>query len=138
MKSETTDYALAHLVGRVGLGINIALHGWTRIPDFAAFQAFLQQQFEGSLLAPSLVNTMAYVIVGLESVIGLFLLLGLALRYTLLAGGMLMWILLFGVCLVQNWSAAGSQMVYLAIFAALLATVRFDRYSVDGVLYHRA
>lgn len=138
MKAESSEYALAHFIARIGLGINIGLHGWTRIPTFSAFQTFLQGQFEGSLLSPALINVMAYVIVALESTIGALLLLGLVLRYALAAGGLLMWILLFGSCLIQNWGAAGSQMLYLAFFAVLLATLRYDRYSVDGLRYHRA
>lgn len=137
MKTEHNEAALAHALARIGLGINIALHGWTRIPGFTEFQAFLQKQFEGSILSPAVIEAMGYVIVSLESVLGLFLLLGLFTRYVLFAGGVLMWILLFGVCLIQNWVAAGSQMVYLAFFAVLLATVRFNRYSLDALLCRR-
>lgn len=38
-----------------------------------------------------------------------------------------------GSCLIQNWNAAGVQMVYLAIIAGLIASARFDRFSVDSL-----
>ena len=41
--------------------------------------------------------------------------------------------LLTGTCLVQDWSVAGIQMTYLAFYCALLATAKYDRFSVDGL-----
>jgi len=134
MSSKSGDAALAHALARVGLGINIAMHGWTRIPKFAAFEKYLQEQFAGSPLPASLVTFSGYLIVAAESVIGLLLLLGLFQRLALICGSLLMLLLLFGVCLVWNWNAAGSQMVYLAFFTVLLATLSHDRWSLDARL----
>lgn len=137
MKS-VTDYQLAHAITRIGLGVNIALHGWTRIPKFSAFAEHLHTQFAATFLPVALVHASAYGIVAAESVIGALLLLGLWLRGTLLAGGGLMIVLMFGTCLVQNWSVAGSQLVYLALFAGLLATRRQDWLSLDAARLRRA
>lgn len=122
----------AYAIARIGLGINIALHGWVRIPHFESFEAHLIKQFEGSFLNFQMIQFAAFGIVAAESVIGLMLLLGLFTRTALVAGGMLMWVLLFGVCLVQNWSAAGSQLVYLAFFCVLLASVRYNSFAIDN------
>jgi thiosulfate dehydrogenase [quinone] large subunit len=127
-----TDAQLAHALARIGLGVNIALHGWTRIPKFGAFAAHLHTQFAGTMLPPTLVQLSAYGIVAAESVLGILLLLGLWLRGALVLGGGLMIVLMFGTCLVQNWSVAGAQLVYLAFFAGLLATRRHDRLSLDA------
>jgi len=135
---ENNDAALAHGLARFGLGINIALHGWTRIPKFPQFSEYLKKEFAASPLPESLVTATAYGIVAAESIIGLLLLLGLFVRPALVAGTVLMFVLLFGVCLAWNWNAAGSQMVYLAFFTVLLATAKHDRYSVDGWLRRRA
>ena len=131
--NTTSDFSVAHALARIGLGINIALHGLTRIPRFGEFQTYLRKEFATAPLPSFLVEASAYGIVAAESIIGLLLLLGFCLRPALVAGSVLMWTLLFGVCLVQNWNAAGSQMIYLAFFTLLLATVRFDRFSVDGL-----
>lgn len=127
-----TDAQLAHAFARIGLGINIALHGWTRIPKMAEFQEFLTKKFEGSFLPSSLVTGMSYGIVTAESIIGALLLIGWQLRATLIAGHLLMFTLLFGVCLVQDWSAAGSQLIYLAFFSVLLATRKYSALGKDG------
>jgi thiosulfate dehydrogenase [quinone] large subunit len=127
-----SDFALAHLFARLALGLNIAMHGLTRIPKFEAFKGYLAKEFAGSPLPKELVDFSAIGIVAAESIIGILLLLGLFLRPALIAGSVLMLALLFGVCLIWNWNAAGSQMLYVVFFTGLLATMKFDRYSVDA------
>lgn len=110
----------------------MAMHGLTRIPRFGDFKGYLTKEFANSPLPPGLVDVSAIGIVAAESVIGVLLLLGLFQRVALLAGGALMLMLLFGVCLIWNWNAAGAQMVYVIFFAGLLATLKYDRWSVDA------
>ncbi len=134
----TPDFSLAHLLARLALGLNIAMHGITRIPRFSDFKGYLAKEFAESPLPPALVNASAAGIVAAETVIGILILAGLFLRQALVAGAVLMLVLLFGVCLIWNWSAAGSQMVYVAFFAVLLATLGHDRWSVDAWRARRA
>lgn len=123
---------MAHLIARLALGLNIAMHGLTRIPRFGDFKGYLTKEFANSPLPQGLVEASAVAIVAAESVIGILLLLGLFLRQALIAGSVLMLGLLFGVCLIWNWNAAGSQMLYVVFFAGLLATLKWDRWSVDA------
>jgi thiosulfate dehydrogenase [quinone] large subunit len=126
-----TDFALAHGLARIGLGVNIALHGWTRVPNLPGFAAETQKQFAASILPAPIVYASAYGIGIGEAVIGTLLLLGLFLRPTLVAGTLLMIFLLTGTCLIQNWNAAGTQLIYLALYCGLLATARHGGLSVD-------
>lgn len=126
------DASAAHLLARLALGLNMAMHGLTRIPRFGDFKGYLTKEFANSPLPPDLVDISAIGIVAAESVIGVLLLLGLFQRVALIAGGALMLMLLFGVCLIWNWNAAGAQMVYVIFFAGLLATLKYDRWSVDA------
>jgi thiosulfate dehydrogenase (quinone) large subunit len=128
---ERSDIGLAVALARVGLGVNIALHGWTRVFKFREFSAHLEKQFANSILPQPLVDASAYGIVGGECIIGLLLLVGLYLRFALSAGSLLMIALMFGTCLIQDWSAAGDQLIYLAYYAALLALCGLDRWSLD-------
>lgn len=134
----TDDAAWAHGLARLGLGINIALHGLTRLPDLEGFASGLKEQFAGSILPPALVHFSAYGIAIGEAVIGVLLVLGLWLRPSLVAGSLLMSFLLFGTCLIQNWSGAGIQMTYLAFYSAMLATAKYDRFSMDHRFRGRA
>jgi len=126
------DISMAHLLARLALGLNMAMHGLTRIPRFDDFKGYLAKEFAGSPLPQGLVEGSAVGIVAAESVIGVLLLLGLFQRQALIAGGALMLALLFGVCLIWNWNAAGAQMVYVIFFAGLLATLKYDRWSLDA------
>lgn len=126
------DISMAHLLARLALGLNIAMHGLTRIPRFGDFKSYLTKEFAGSPLPQGLVDISAVGIVAAEAVIGVLLLLGLFQRQALIAGGALMLMLLFGVCLIWNWNAAGAQMMYVLFFSGLLATLKYDRFSVDA------
>lgn len=128
---STVDLALAHLLARLALGINIALHGLTRIHDIAGFSRGMQEQFAETILPAGAVFASGYVIVIGEAVVGTLLIAGLFLRQSLVAGMGLMLILVFGTCLIQNWGTASTQLIYVILYAALLATLAFDRYSID-------
>lgn len=128
-----SDHALAHGLARLGLGVNIALHGFTRLPNLHAFASGLQKEFEKTFLPPGLVLASSYGIAITEAAVGTLLVLGLFLRPALITGSLLMIFLTTGTCLLQNWSTAGSQLVYLAFFAVLLATVKHDAFSVDAL-----
>lgn len=125
------DYELAHGLARIGLGVDIALHGWTRVPNLAGFAAETQKQFAASILPAPIVYASGCGIAIGEAIIGTLLLVGLFLRPTLVAGALLMIFLLTGTCLIQNWNAAGTQLIYLAFYCALLATARHDGLSAD-------
>jgi len=44
-----------------------------------------------------------------------------------------MLLLIFGSALIQQWEIASVQMIYVAFYSGLLATVRYDRFSLDGL-----
>jgi thiosulfate dehydrogenase [quinone] large subunit len=125
------DFRRAYFLGRVGLGINIALHGWSRIPKFGEFVAHTLPEFSATFLPATLVKATCYGIVFTESTVGLLLLLGWWTRLALSWGAALLWLLLFGTCLTQNWSNAGDQLIYLAFFIVLLAFASYNYISID-------
>jgi thiosulfate dehydrogenase (quinone) large subunit len=134
MKTTQLDKALAHGLARLGLGVNIALHGFVRLPNLSGFATDMQKQFAETFLPGPLVYATGYCIVIGEAVVGTLLVVGFWLRPALVAGSLLMILLLSGTCLVQNWSVAGLQLGYLAFYAGLLATAACDRFSIDRVL----
>lgn len=122
---------MAHALARICLGLNIFLHGLVRIPHFGQFSGKLQHQFAATFLPAAVVQASAYVIVGGETLIGLLVLLGLGLRGALIAGTLLMILLQLGTALVQDWGAASQQLIYVAFYVVLLATIGFDSCSLD-------
>lgn len=130
---KTTDRNLAYLFLRVFLGINIAVHGASRIyTGVAGFATELVSQFAKTPLPSRMVYFFGVSLPFGEAVIGVLIFLGLWSRLAYCAGFLLMIALTFGSTLRQDWTAAGWQLLYAFAYAALLAFREHNRYSVDG------
>jgi thiosulfate dehydrogenase [quinone] large subunit len=129
---SSSDFSLAHLLLRLGLGVNFFVHGLSRLPNLAGFVAYLEQTMAKTWLPLPLVTAAGFVIPFVELITGVLLILGLFLRPALVLGSLFMIALTFGICLAQNWTVAAEQLIYLLVFALLLATARRDRYSLDS------
>ncbi len=133
------DVAIAYALLRVTLGINIALHGITRIvAGLGAFAATLTKEFAATPLPYFAVAGFGYALPWAEAVIGLLLLFGAWTRGALIAGALVMAALTFGTCLRQDWNVAGVQLIYSAVYFILIATARYNRFAVDDLLARRA
>jgi thiosulfate dehydrogenase [quinone] large subunit len=132
--AQPNDLSLAHGLLRAGLGLNILMHGISRLPNLAGFVAYLEQTMAKTWLPLPLVSATGYAIPFLETLLGGLLLLGFFLRPALVAGLLLMFVLTFGACLAQNWSVASEQLVYVLVYALLLGCLRYDRWSLDRLL----
>src|SRR5271165_3928197 len=95
MKNESTDEArfdaaLAHGLARVALGLNIAIHGYSRLPNLAGFANGMVKQFAATFLPGPLVYITGFGIAISEAVIGTLLFFGLLCRPVLVFGTLLM------------------------------------------------
>lgn len=133
----TTDAALAHGILRFTLGINICLHGAQRFPTLSAFAGGVIKQFDG-LLPTAVVAPYAYALPFAEALIGALLIVGAFQRVSLAAGALLMASLTFGTALRGEHEVLAEQLGYELVYAALLATLRWDRFSVDALLRRAA
>jgi thiosulfate dehydrogenase (quinone) large subunit len=130
---KTTDRNLAYLFLRVFLGINISVHGASRIySGVAGFAIELVSQFAKTPLPRQMVYSFGVSLPFGEAVIGVLIFLGLWSRLAYCAGFVLMIALTFGSTLRQDWTAAGWQLLYAFAYAALLAFREHNRYSVDA------
>ncbi|MBK1831833.1 DoxX family protein [Verrucomicrobiaceae bacterium R5-34] len=129
---NTSDQTLAYTLARLGMGVNLLIHGAVRLPKLSGFANHITGQFEKTVLPAAMVKPYAYAVPFVELGVGILLILGLFTRHTLVAASLLMISLIFGTCLLENWGNAGSQMVYLAYLAALLAfRDRYNQLSLD-------
>jgi thiosulfate dehydrogenase (quinone) large subunit len=138
MKNKSTgdagiDAALAHGLARVALGMNIAMHGYSRLPHLVGFANGIVKQFAATFLPSPLVYITGFGIAIGEAVIGTLLVFGLLLRPALVIGTLLMLLLIFGSTLIQQWEIVSVQMITVAFYIGLIATVRYDRFSLDGL-----
>ena len=83
------------------------------------------------MLPDLLVVPFSYVLPIAEFIIGLLLLLGLFTRISLMGGGIVMIVLIFGTAMIENWDAIPSQLIHAAFFAGLLAFIQYNTIAVD-------
>jgi thiosulfate dehydrogenase [quinone] large subunit len=127
------DRALARALLRVTLGVNLLVHGLVRVPKLAAFAGTMVRDFGPTFLPSQMVYGFALALPFAEAVLGTLIAVGLWQRSALAAGALLMLALIFGTALLQRWDTLTQQMVYSLIYAALIATLSWDRWSVDAL-----
>jgi thiosulfate dehydrogenase [quinone] large subunit len=131
------DRSLAFAFLRFTLGLNILMHGAVRLPILSAFVSGLLKQFADTPLPAPAVKAFAYSLPFLEALVGLLLLLGLWTRRALLLGALIMAALVFGTALLSDWNTLAIQMLYVVIYAALLAFREYNDYSLDALIAAR-
>jgi len=123
---------VAYLLLRLTLGVNIFLHGFSRlIGDHAAFTAYIDKQMHNAPVPGFLVHFVGVVLPWCEATVGLLMILGLWTSVALIAGSLLMLMLQIGICLAQNWDVAGVQLIYVLLYFILLTYGERNRWSVD-------
>jgi thiosulfate dehydrogenase (quinone) large subunit len=130
------DRKLAYAIFRLTLGINILIHGAVRIfgHGTGAFAAKMGSEFADTPMPQGVAHVFLVVLPFAESILGLFISLGLLTRWALALGGLLMTALVFGTALRSDFSTLGIQMIYAITYYLLLANCADDYFSVDALL----
>lgn len=137
MKFNTSksDEKIAYALLRAVAGTNLLMHGVSRLLAWPqGFAGHLTTQFAHSPLPESLVRGFGNVLPPIEGLIGLLLLIGLKTRWALIAASLLMLVLTFGSALLQDWTAAETQLVYALVFSVLLFLRQYNSWSLDGCM----
>ncbi|EAU64673.1 hypothetical protein STIAU_6330 [Stigmatella aurantiaca DW4/3-1] len=128
-----SNEAAAYALLRFTLGLNILMHGVVRLAmGPSVFAGTLEKGFAETPLPLPWVHAFAWSLPFFETLAGALLMVGAWTRAALLAGGVLMAVLVFGTALRSQWDTLGLQMIYVALYSALLGTLRFNTLSVDG------
>lgn len=121
----------AYVLLRVLTGLDFFGHGFARIftgTHLAGFAHGMIKSMAGAPLPAGLVLATGYGVPCVELLIGVLLLLGAGVRYALVLAFLLMFVLMFGVTMKQDWNAAGSQLQYGLVLAILMfGRARYDR-----------
>jgi thiosulfate dehydrogenase [quinone] large subunit len=133
--SKSTDANLAYCILRATLGLNICMHGVSRILEGSAvFANYLVGMFQKTPLPAWSVHLFGLGLPWIEMILGALVLVGMRLRFALAAGSLLMFALTFGSALRQDWDIAGLQLIYAAVYAALIAFREKDWFSLDSLM----
>ncbi len=113
----------AYFLLRLLAGIDFFMHGFARIFTGAHLSGFAQGMVKNMAttpLPPALTLATGYAVPCVELAIGVLLVLGVFTHAALTTAFLLMFVLMFGVTLKQDWATAGSQLVYGIVLAILL------------------
>jgi thiosulfate dehydrogenase [quinone] large subunit len=103
---------------RIGLGINMLMHGLVRIPHLEVFASKMSEDFENTFLPTGIAKCFLYILPFLETSTGILILIGGKwTRNGLVLGVILLCMLMFGTTLKQDWNTAGTQLIYIIAFA---------------------
>jgi len=125
---------LGYATLRLAIGMSMLIHGVGRFPKYSAFVLETVKSFTGSPLPEFAVAAFARITPPVEFAIGLLVLLGLATRFALTAGGLWMVALIFGSTLIANYAAVGIQLIYSLIFFQLLQYLPQNTFSLDRLI----
>ena len=127
---ETTSFLLL----RLAIAISMFGHGLVRLPKLASFSNWMVGSFENSMLPKIIVTPFSYILPIAEFAIGLFLLVGIFTKPSLVVGAVVMLILLFGTSMIENWEAIPSQLIHIAFFALLLHFADYNSWAIDTLI----
>jgi thiosulfate dehydrogenase [quinone] large subunit len=129
------DRKLAYVIFRLSLGINILIHGTSRIfgPGVQLFASKTMREFPGSPLPSGMVHAFLTVLPFAESMLGVLITLGLFTRWALTVGSLLITALIFGTALRNDWPTVGIQMIYSITYYILLFNRADDGFSLDAL-----
>ncbi len=131
-ESKLSDEKLAYLLLRVLAGLNLVMHGVSRlIAGSAQFASKIESQFSHTMLPVWSLHLFGIVLPPIEALLGLLILIGLRTRAALVAAMVWLLILTFGSSLIQDWQAAGTQLLYALAFTLLLFFRRYNALSID-------
>jgi thiosulfate dehydrogenase [quinone] large subunit len=132
---KTRDIELAYGLLRATLGLNIFMHGVARLLEGAGtFARALVPMFTSTPLPSWSVYDFGIAVPFIEAFLGALLLVGFRTRWVLTGGCGFLFLLTFGSSLRQDWETTALQLIYTALYTALLAGIRWNSFSVDMVL----
>lgn len=138
MIDEASSKQIGYALLRATLGVNLLIHGLIRLPKLEGFRAWMLSQFAASALPSGLVYAWASVLPWLEAAIGLALLLGLFTLHASILGALIIMALIFGAGMIENWSWAGTQMIYALFLYFVITHITDNHFSLDRLRQQRS
>ncbi len=136
-RSRSRDASIAYAALRIAFGINMAMHGVNRfLMGVGQFAEKIAQDFSATVLPKPVLLAFGCALPFVEFAIGILLVLGLWIRWTLLVGMAVMAALMFGTALKGDWNVLGTQLLYVLVYYLLLARRADDIFGIDAARLH--
>jgi thiosulfate dehydrogenase [quinone] large subunit len=125
-----TDFKTSFFFLRLPMAVSLLGHGLVRLPKLTAFAAGMASSMESSVLPGSLILAFGYILPIIEAILGIALLAGFKIRYTLYASLTVMSLLVLGSSSTESWGAVQAQLVH-GIYLGILLWY-FERYASEN------
>lgn len=125
---------VCYLVARCLMGLNILMHGAVRIPKLEEWSTSTADNFTATFLPEKLVILTTILIPCIELIVGICLLLGLFTRFGIVLGWILIFTLMFGSSLLEEWENVFTQNLYGLYFVGLYLFRKRNYYSLDRLI----
>jgi thiosulfate dehydrogenase [quinone] large subunit len=132
--ASVSDLELAYFFFRFTMGVDIFFHGAMRLyTGLGAWVTFQEAAFvpPKSPLPMWAVHDFLTVLPFVEVLLGALLLLGLFTRFALLAGGAMIFALVFGNLTRQDWGTVGNNLHYILYYTGMIAAYRYNCFALD-------
>jgi len=123
----------AYLLTRLAIGISMFGHGFVRLFKLNDFATHVIQSFEKSMLPGGLVTVFGYVLPFAEFITGVLLITGLFTKQAAIAGCIIMFMLLLGSSMIENWDVFTSQLVHVLFFVAVIQFMESNSCAIDNL-----
>lgn len=123
------DFKTTFFFLRLPVAVSLAGHGLVRLPKLQTFSEWMVTTMEKSAIPTALIVPFSYILPIAEAIIGILLLIGFKIKYTLYAGLVLMSILILGSCSIENWSAVEAQLLHSLYLFGLFWL--YDKYAAE-------
>lgn len=121
----------AYLLTRLAIGISMFGHGFVRLFKLQIFANGVITEFQKSMLPAGLVAAFGYVLPFAEFITGVLLIIGLFTKQAAVAGCVIMFLLLFGSSMIENWSVFTSQLMHVLFFVILIQFAESNSCAID-------
>ena len=129
---KLSGFQLAYLVLRLIFGIDLFGHGFVRLAGrYSTFHASMMEEFSKSILPEALISLTGWVIPPWEMIVGALVFIGYKTREGLLGTAAVLFILIFGACMVENWRAVNVILVHSLVCCILLAFRSYNTFCLD-------
>lgn len=125
---------ICYLVARCLMGLNLLMHGAVRLPKLEAWSTGTAEIFAHTFLPPRLVLLTAILIPCVETLVGICLVLGLFTRFGIVLGWLLIFTLMFGSSILEEWNNVFTQNLYGLYLVGLYVFLKRNYYSLDHLM----
>jgi len=122
---------ICYFVARSFMGWNMLLQGGVKLPQLQEWGSKTAASYEGSILHPQLVIITVLLIPCVASVVGVCLLVGLFTRFAIVLGWFMIFILMLGSSLLEDWSNLTIHNLAALYLVGLFLFVKRNYYSLD-------